>query len=391
MDRYYNPGKLLDSAILGRGIPMTARRLLFAAVFGLSAMTMADTRPCAQESCYNAGSSGGESVEGFISKADGTCQVTAGTYVKKSTSYKIHVRATAYGGCTLRAWDCTTLPCDCVTYGTQTRGVSSVNIREYNSHSLSPFSLGNMYPVDQSGKGIVAQEMDSRVAGTTSPGGVGWSPGTALGVSTIRWTESIFTTNCNLLPSTAYTEMAVNVVDCVPRFKRNSYGNIVHLATGVIYVYINPGLGQTIGDAFRSAIWDWNAAGLPVQFQETITQCSGPYCINTDIGTVPAGSCAESTLLVQSDGTITSSMVYFPEAARTWNSGYLRRTVNHEFGHHLGLDEQRNCGTSASVMTPVACNATSGFPQSPTVTDRLPPDKTTYGGGPATSCPSAAQ
>jgi hypothetical protein len=279
-----------------------------------------------------------------------------------------------------------------VTQSTPQRGVTSVLVTETNSHPNSPFSIVQIFPVDAQGHITIVHEMDSRVSGTTVPQGGSWSPGTALGVSTITWRENIATTVCDIQPSFKLFEMSINVVRCQPRFKRNSEANIMHLSPGITYVYINPNaLGSRVTEALRAAINDWNAIGLPVTFQETSVQCGGGRCINTSIGSVPGNACADTTLLVATDGSITSSSMVFPSAAQVWNPDFLRRTANHEFAHHLGLDEQISCSTSYSLMSPVSCNASSGFPLTPPVTDSLPPDKTTYGGGPATSCPPAPQ
>jgi hypothetical protein len=112
-------------------------------------------------------------------------------------------------------------------------------------------------------------------------------------------------------------------------------------------------------------------------------------CINTQIGPVNLGTrCAFSMIDTDSStGLITGSTMTFPPESSTWPQAFNDRLAAHELGHHGGLEENlSSCGTINSLMRPVACGASSGFPTAPTTSDHLPVARTTYQGQTTSTC-----
>ena len=113
-----------------------------------------------RQSCPHIPSGGGEDLQGFIVKLDGSCTAQNGSYIRGMTYYTLHALAEAYGQCTLRASDCSPLPCTCVTTGTQFRRPANVGVVLDDTSEGSPHNLGPIYPNDTS-----LQLWDSRVSG----------------------------------------------------------------------------------------------------------------------------------------------------------------------------------------------------------------------------------
>jgi hypothetical protein len=198
-------------------------------------------------------------------------------------------------------------------------------------------------------------------------------------------------TPCNF-SSQKIEEIPVVVVACSPKFKLAS-GNILRIDPGPTTIWIDPNLDQDIRNAIQAALNDWPLVQPYVQFSQGPQQCGGGHCINfrpeTSANEVPDGTCAGGQLdPVPGGGSgFLSANVFFPAAAGGWNANVLRHWVNHELGHVLGLDEYLGCASNKSLMAPVACNAVSGFPTTPPLTDSLPVNRTVYGGAPSASCP----
>jgi hypothetical protein len=356
-------------------------------------------RPCAQGACANQPSGGGQSAEGFVQKSDGSCSAAPNGYVKIGTTYRLDAAATAFGECQIRLYECTALPlsCSCNDKDIQLRGTQGVAIAEYNASAFSPLSVGPIYPKKPgttSGTEI-RQAMDSRISGTTIPDGRNWTPWTE-GAVTLAFRNIIYTTSCNILPSDVSSEVPLKAVRCIPQFQRLTSGSLVHLTPSTIEVYIPPtGMLAKTRAGIQWAIDEWNGAlaaypGTP-QFHEASQPCTpGPLCVTTKEDNIPVTSdCAQGALSATPDGTIVSATITFPSAAAPWSPEFLKRLAAHELGHALGLKENdSSCPTAESLMRPVSCTATAGFPTQPTVSDHLAVGSSVYGGETTDTCPA---
>ena len=110
---------------------------------------------------------------------------------------------------------------------------------------------------------------------------------------------------------------------------------------------------------WASAVDAWNAAlniygttvGPRYQYLESNTICSGPNCINTQIGPVNLSTeCAFGEIDADSStGLMTSSTITFPPESSNWPQAFNDRLAAHELGHHLGLQNNTSsCGAANS-------------------------------------------
>jgi hypothetical protein len=156
-------------------------------------------------------------------------------------------------------------------------------------------------------------------------------------------------------------------------------------------------MNQRMKTGINNAVNAWNTAldsygtsvGPRYQYSESDTPCAGPNCVNTEIGSVDlANECARG--LLGSDpttGLIVSSTVTFPPQSSTWPQQFNDRLAAHELGHHLGLENNNSsCSGNDSLMKPVSCGATSGYPTAPTLSDHLPVARSTYQGQSTSTC-----
>ena len=329
---------------------------------------------------------GSESVEGFIAKSDNSCTVSSNTYVVTSNQYRIHTRATAYGTCVVQNYD---QFFNCHTASTELHRVANINVRAIQGNSN--LSLGTIQPVNASSQYQPRQEVDSRIANTTVPGGINWTP-FLEGETTVRYVEGMFTTPCNF-SAQKIEEIPVFVVACSPRFRQAPSGDLLRLVPGQTYVWIDPALAPNVRSAIQTAIGDWNLVQPLVQLAEIAQPCAlSTHCIHVKPEDanhqVPSGTCLFADITpAQGSGDITFATIYFPSAASGRNANVLRRQFNHEMGHALGLDDYQSCASYKSLMAPTACNASSGFPLTPPLTDSIPVNRTVYGGAPSASCP----
>ena len=243
---------------------------------------------------------------------------------------------------------------------------------------------------------------DTRGSGTTSPDSFNWTFAVE-GVRTLRYKNQVATASaCNEGLVSVETDRRFIVTKCIPKFQRNANGDLIHLVPNpnppnTILVYIPPGVGMNslMRSGIENAIAAWNAAlvgsGLPV-FQSTDVPCSGQYCVKTQQDNIPTGQdCAQGQIVASSStGEVISATITFPSASGAWNIPFNTRLAEHELAHLLGLtDNNTSCPTAASVMKPVACGATSGFPTTPQPSDYLPVVQSTYGQAPTTTCPAS--
>lgn len=344
------------------------------------------------QSCPHIPSGGGEDVQAFITKADGSCTVENGSYVRSWTSYRVHVLAEAYGQCTTRAAQCSPLPCTCVTTGTQLRRPTGVGILLYNAHPLSPFSIGPIYPNDSS-----LQQWDSRVPGQTTPEGRNWNPYSTLGEAKFRFTETINTTACNILPSSKVIERTAYVLACKPEWFTGGTPtvNFHGPPSGDIKIVVpSPDFEEARGPAAAAAA-DWaQALGRNISVQPGYNSCASddPLCIQlkNDHGTQPGDppGCASLGTATYNPTTGvwagSTSVRFLPN----WTGGHpdnLRKTVAHELGHYFGLWNRldASCSTANTIMSSGNCYSPdpppSGTALGPTPEDALPLLKSTYG------------
>ena len=329
-----------------------------------------------------------QSVEGFVSKSDNSCTVAPNTYVVTQNQYRLHTSVTAYGTCTVQGFD---QFFGCFASSTELRRITNVNVQVVQPNTT--ITLGGIVPVNASGVYQPRQEMDSRIPNTTSPFGRTWIPNVE-GETTLRFTEYMTQTSCNFTPPDFTVEFPVVVVACSPKFKLVPSGDIQRLDPGQTFVWIDPNLHPNIRTAIQTSLTqgDWNNVQPHVQFVESPALCSGGHCLKfrpeTANDEVPTGQCAASLISPASgSGSIVVTNTYFPSAASGWNASVLRHWVNHEIAHHLGLDEAAGCGASKSILAPTSCNAVSGFPITPPLTDSIPVNRTVYGGASRATCP----
>lgn len=206
-------------------------RVFLACIASASILFCVSAERSEAQTCTNVPSGGGDTVEGFVTKADNSCTVAPGTYIVTTKGYRIDEHATAQGMCTLQALQCSPMPCTCVTTGTQLRGVAGMHIDQVSGGPAPPYSLGNIWPVDANGHVSVSQDADSRASGTTTSA-VAWTP-FYEGETTLRFKNAINTTNCNILPNEITTDFTIYSVKCAPRFKTDASTGIPdHLDVG---------------------------------------------------------------------------------------------------------------------------------------------------------------
>ncbi len=300
--------------------------------------------------------------------------VPDGGFVKNFTTLRADASSTLTGACDWYYSDGT-------FYRTELRNIVGVQIYQYPPTLLT--SGQTIYPYTPT------QSIDSRISGTTS-GSV--SAGhSELGSYRYTFKTNVYSTNCGITPTASgIIERRVNVVACtVSWFLRTTppVGATFHLPAQEIKVYIPAtmsilyGTPENPGPADR-ALADWNVAlaGTGVTFKMVPQSCgSGADCVSFAEGTVAQGCAQVEAGSSSPDGTANAaSTVRLPSAFRTRTPERNRRTVAHELGHLLGLNDN-SCTGPNSIMGPLACDATTGFTLSPTTTDTLPTTSSTYG------------
>jgi hypothetical protein len=206
-------------------------------------------------------------------------------------------------------------------------------------------------------------------------------------------------TDCSFSPYSNQITKYVNVMTCEPKWaKIGSPAKTHHLAPTKIYIYIPTSMWSVLvanddGPAVQAKD-DWNATlnGTGLEFEITDTSCgSGGNCIYVEETNDSITGCAAFTGGVPnySTGEIANpSTIKFPAA--TWDDASaerLRRTMNHEFGHALGMDENTTCSGADSIMGPSSsCTTLGTLSPTPTLQDALQTTTSPYGSGVETKC-----
>jgi len=344
----------------------------------------------AQESCNNIASGGGQSVAGFFKANDNSCTVAENTYVVTSFQYRLDALSTADGQCTLRGWDCSPLPCQCVTTAVEQRGVYHTLLQHMLGGPSPPYSINALKPLPLNSYPHIT---DSRVAGATTPEGATWTPLNA-GEETVRFKNIIRPTSCGMSPTEVLYEFPVFVVKCAPKFLTPGSGGTLprHLPAGPVEIYFN-NVSAAVITAMGTAADDWEAVQGQTWFVPALGPCnpSNPSCITVQ-ETEPNFCAVETIPPAGSDSVFTESpVVNFKVGSSAYGANALRRTANHELGHLLGLDElYSSCSQSKGLMGTVAsCNGVSGFAYTPQHTEILPVTKSVQGPYSTASCPAA--
>lgn len=278
----------------------------------------------------------------------------------------------------------------CFYHQTQYRWIGGSTVSEIGAPGWT-----TVYPNPNNGP----QQLDTRQSGTSTPDTPTWIFNYE-GERTVPFNSNIYVTACNIQPNTVATQADFKAVKCLPEWQMTSQQKIVHnnpTQSPPIVVRVPTTMNQRMKTGIQNAVNAWNTAlngygptvGPRYQYTESDTTCGGTNCINTQIGPVNLGTeCAFSDIDVDaSTGLITGSTMTFPPESSTWPQGFNDRLAGHELGHHGGLKEKLSgCGTIDSLMRPVSCGASSGFPTAPTTSDHLPVARTTYQGQTTTTC-----
>ena len=326
-------------------------------------------------------------LEIFVSKNNNAC--APGSYVRTGTSYDAHFRTITHASCDIYVWD-TGIP-GCRLDHTDDQGVGASSIIEYG---VPGWSVIQTNPVSS-----FPLQLDTRQSNTSTPDTPTWNFGTE-GQRVLRFQSTLENVCAGLEPSVE-EDIAFNAVACIPKFNTVISGAIVHneaTQTPPIVVRVPPTMNLRMRTGIQNAVTRWNTAlnlhgatvGPRYEYFESSTPCGGTRCINTQEGTVNLpGECAKGSLGTDpATGLIVSSTVTFPPQSSSWPQSFNDRLALHELGHHLGLDENTggSCSSWYSVMKPITCGATFGYPTAPTVSDHLPPAWTTYQGGSMATC-----
>ncbi len=372
---------------------MSLRKLLPAVLVFVGFLVPGD-RSEGQSGCPHEPSPGDEDLTLIIRKNGGTCTADAGTYVKRSISYKIHTVASATGQCQTMLICSFGEGCTCKPGVLQYRGVAGVGNSETNAHPLSPFSIGPIYP----SSGTHVQLMDSQVPGTTVPEGRNWTP-FYVGNSTITQWSSIYTTACNLTPNSVVVQRPLVVVNCLPRWNlQNDEIDRFPLPLND-QTPLRIGYPAAIEADVQAAANGWRdrlaAAGLNITLQFLPDgACTGAQCILIEPGLHPTNPLTCSWNIAGygpgAEYTVPSRIRLRQYEYADWNSAPRRTMLSHELGHLFGLEELNDtCAQSASDMHPDPTpewNTVGTMPPLATDTDALPVANTVYGGGSRNVC-----
>jgi len=315
---------------------------------------------------------------------------TDGGYIRVSANtdnYRLHAIPTIQGACEMRYW---APQCDNL-YLTDGYGIG------YTEQRINGSVVNNLTTSYSA-----HQTYDSTVP-TDTQLGPGWHATTA-GHYTYDTTTMAIPGNCSFPSSFTSGVITFTALGCGPNFNYDGYGNIRHVPSSTVYVYVPSSMSGAY-TAVDDAINDWNSGTNynAAYLQRTTSPCSGSTCVEVAQSSLTAGTCA--TAYVPTDATsngvangtsvITLTTGSGPSDPDRWtnaNSTVLRRTLAHELGHTLGMghpNQQTGCSTvdDSAMMTdilPDCHSSTTGY--QPTTSDTLPTEQTVYAGGSTAKC-----
>lgn len=319
-----------------------------------------------------------------------SCIIEDGMYVKTSTTYKLHVAVEVTGWCQTYARDQYGV---CVPTNYYVR--TAANTTQYvNSASAGPV-FGN----------IGVQNYNTCGNGNCTPvnssPGNSWSPFTAVGTKEYTsvnrvggGTTGVGSQYCNMSGFEFPEEhsLTMHALKCEPKWETGEdpydpADALLHFPQDEIQIYTTLS-GNGLPEAIEAAADNWSGVlgDSDVSFVTTTTDCeTAANCLKITSASVP-GYCAQVGASWDSAGEITgNAQITLHSDWTTYGQAALERIITHEIGHLLGLDNQPGCAAADSIMRDgLACN--SSTLTSPTANNYIPVNRTTYGGGPRTSC-----
>lgn len=336
-------------------------------------------------------------------------------YVKAGTEIRIDAWGAVSGVCTVRT--ISGFPPVCTVVATQYQALNRVEFaQDPPDGAVAYHSIYN----NASGGGSSFSEttIDSRLSGAagTTPTGRILTP-TALG--TWNWGVTLISspTTCNFPTSFPGADIDIHVLDCRPTFWKDAWGNVKHVASETIKVYVPPGMSAFNGP-LDDAILDWNTVtdtipgpvGGP-HLERVTDDCidEGATCVRVIEGTIPAQACAEVQMSTNAnsggvpDFATTVKLQTGYQTTGSWRDAQpdrLRRTAAHELSHLYGLFhppldpvdssnrrcESANDGVSLDNVLTSCLNDIPASEYALTPNDKVPPTETVYGDNPQTSC-----
>jgi hypothetical protein len=201
-----------------------------------------------------------------------------------------------------------------------------------------------------------------------------------------------------LTPTTfaANHTITINALKCEPKFQ-NPTGNIPRLGVPTspnkVQVYL-PSSMSAIDSELDAAISAWNGqiGATGIQYEKVTADCgAGPYCIKIETASLGTGCGFSAWDPPPPSGILSGGLkLQLHNDYWTWSSAGRARTLVHELGHFVGLDDYSPapaCAVSDAMMQPdFACGYGSTPASTLTISDYLPAVNTVYNGKSKKSC-----
>ncbi len=380
----HRPWRELHTVVIALGLLGSARE--------------ARAQPCPAET-------GGFSQQAVLTMktADNSCTIPDGGYAKVNTQLRLHVQSQVGGWCQTYFRNPQGL-CQQQTFYNRLAANSSLRM---DATVVGPV-YGNLNVQNYNTCSVVGGQCT--LVNTISQGRT-WLAHQSYGLGPHVYTSVNLTGGGTIGSGAQYCNMAlyqfpennpitVNVVACAPNFDEpTAFPDLINrLEPSMIEIFLPAGLSGLSGP-LTTAVSLWNdvlgGAGEPVLTVTSVACTAGPTCVTinaADLGVDEQGNppCAATGGNYNTSTGYLSSQIVITVDNDWYQAGEsrLRRTLAHEIGHLLGLDHPAPCTGPDSVMTTgaYACNATGAVPDSPTLTDTTPVERTSYGGGTKVSC-----